>query len=63
MLTLEQYNKEKQIKDFIYYKLQQGWSIRKLNNCRYEFKKKTKLLDVTEKIHSDNFLDRFLEQK
>jgi hypothetical protein len=63
MLTLKHYNKEKQIKDFIYDKLQRGWTVKKLNNCRYEFKKNTELFECCERIHSDNFLTRFLKQK
>ena len=63
MMTLERYQKEKQIKDFIFGKLEDGWTVKKLNDGRYEFKKKTKFIDSVEKIHSDNFLTEFLKEK
>ena len=55
--------KQRKIADFIYQKLQDGYIVRKIGESTYEFKKKTKLLDITEKIHSNNFLDEFIKMK
>jgi hypothetical protein len=55
--------KQRKIADFIYEKLENGYTIRKIGESTYEFKKKTKLLDITEKVHSDNFLNEFIKMK
>ena len=55
--------KQRKIADFIYNKLEDGYSIKKIGENTYEFKKKTKLLDITEKVHSNNFLNEFIKME
>ena len=55
--------KQRKIENFIYQKLEDGYTVRKIGESTYEFKKKTKLLDITEKVHSNNFLDEFIKMK
>ena len=55
--------KQRKIENFIYEKLEDGYTIRKIGESTYEFKKKTKLLDITEKVHSNNFLNEFIKMK
>jgi len=55
--------KQRKISDFIFEKLEDGFTVRKISENTYEFKKKTKLLDITEKVHSDNFLNEFIKIK
>jgi hypothetical protein len=55
--------KQRKIENFIYEKIQDNFTFRKISENTYEFKKKTKLLDITEKVHSDNFLNEFIKIK
>jgi hypothetical protein len=50
------------IRKFIFDKIKEGYSVRKLGEDVYEFKIKTKKLDSVEKIHSSNFLTDFLKK-
>jgi len=58
-----EFEKKLIIKNFIYDKIQQGYTVKKIGKDTYEFKIKTKRLDTIEKIHSDNFLTEFLQEK
>lgn len=58
-----QFEKEIRIRKFIYDKIEQGYTVKKIGKNLYEFKIKTKTLDSVEKIHSDNFLVEFLKEK
>ena len=58
-----QFEKEAIIRRFIYDKVEQGYTVRKIGKNQYEFKIKTKTLDSIEKIHSNNFLTEFLKKK
>ena len=55
--------KQRKIADFIFMKIQDNFTVRKISENTYEFKKKTKLLDITEKVHSNNFLDDFIKME
>ncbi len=59
-----EFEKEIMIRKFIYDKIEQGYTVRKIGKNQYEFKIKTKTLNSIEKIHSDhNFLAEFLQEK
>jgi hypothetical protein len=55
--------KQRKIADFIFMKIQDNYTVSKISENTYQFKKKTKLLDITEKVHSDNFLNEFIKMK
>jgi hypothetical protein len=57
-----QFENQKIIMKFIYNKIEKGYTVKKISKDTYEFKIKTKTLDATEKIHSDNFLTEFLKK-
>ena len=59
---IQNYQKEIIIRGFIYNKIQQGYTVKKTGKDTYEFKIKTKRLDISEKIHCDNFLSEFLDK-
>ena len=54
------YYKELIIRRFIYEKIQQGYTVKKVSDDTYEFQIKTSKLKITEKIHCDNFLSNFV---
>lgn len=56
------FEKEMIIRRFIYDKIEQGYTVRKINKDTYEFKIKTKTLDSIEKVHSNNFINEFLQE-
>jgi hypothetical protein len=58
MLKIERQTK---MTEFIYNKLEKGYTVKKLSNDMYEFKIKTSKLDIEEKIHSSNFLTNFVK--
>lgn len=58
MLKIERQTK---ITEFLYDKLEAGYTVRKISKDMYEFKIKTEKLDIAEKIHSSNFLTDFLK--
>ncbi len=58
---MNSYHKELIIRNFIFNKIQQGYSVRKITSDTYEFKIKTNKLKITEEIHSDTFLNDFVK--
>ena len=54
------FEKQLMISTFIYDKIEEGYTVRKLKDNIYEFKIKKEKLDITEKIHSLNFLRDFI---
>ncbi len=64
MLTqYDRSDRERWIKDMVFKKINDGWTVRRLKDGRYEFKKKTSLFDGVEKFHSPEFLTNFLNYK
>lgn len=58
-----QFEKELIIRRFIYDKIEKGYTVRKIGKNTYEFKIKIKNTDIIEKVHSDNFINDFLQEK
>lgn len=58
-----QFEKQMVIRKFIFDKIEEGYTVRKIGKNLYEFKIKKEKLDSVEKIHSDNFLAEFLKEK
>lgn len=58
-----QFEKQMIIRKFIFDKIEEGYTVRKIGKNLYEFKIKKEKLDSVEKIHSDNFLAEFLKEK
>ena len=60
---IQNYHRELIIRRFIYEKIQQGYTVKKVSDDTYEFQIKTSKLKITEKIHCDNFLTDFVNKE
>ena len=60
---IQNYHRELIIRRFIYEKIQQGYTVKKVSDDTYEFQIKKSKLKITEKIHCDNFLTDFIKQE
>ena len=57
-----EFEKQLLIRKFIFDKIEEGYTVRKIGKDVYEFKIKTKKLDSVEKLHNSNFLTDFLKK-
>ena len=60
---IQNYRKELIIKNFIYNKINQGYTVKKISDDEYEFKITIKRIDISEKIHSETFLTDFINKE
>lgn len=60
---IQNYHRDLSIRNFIYNKINQGYTVKKISDDTYEFKITKKRLDITEKINCDNFLTDFANKE
>ena len=60
---IQNYRKELIIRNFIYNKINQGYTVKKISDDEYEFKITIKRIDISEKIHSETFLTDFINKE
>ena len=60
---IQNYRKELIIRNFIYNKINQGYTVKKTSDDEYEFKITIKRIDISEKIHSETFLTDFINKE
>ena len=60
---IQNYHRDLSIRNFIYNKINQGYTVKKISDDTYEFKITKKRLDIIEKIHCDNFLTDFVNKE